>query len=131
MPGSAEPSRDTVKPRLAAMAVLALAGALCGCQKPLPLASRCTNLASAYLDPAWGPRQVVTHPYQGVGVSETISAQGRSVAVECSGGMTMGGPVLEPSETTVQGRVPAPGQIYPPTLGRWLTPDEARGAIRP
>jgi hypothetical protein len=108
--------------------MLALAGGLGGCDvSDAALQSGCADNASKFLDPAWAPRTVANYVKAPLDVSLTITAQGRTVKIDCP--MRVG-EVMEDSLMTVEGRIPNPGQLYMPVQARWLTKVELAARIK-
>ncbi|HZZ89816.1 MAG TPA: hypothetical protein VFE13_15925 [Caulobacteraceae bacterium] len=84
----------------------------------------CAAMADEYLDPHWGPREVSgDYPAAGGGVRAVIAAQAARVTVTCGIATGYGMHMLGDLET-IQGVEPAPGQLYLPGEGRWLTAAE-------
>jgi hypothetical protein len=111
-----------------AVAMLALTGGLGGCDvSDAALQSECVDNASKFLDPAWAPRTVGNYAHATLDVSLTITAQGRTVKIDCPMRVSEG---FAQYAMTIQGRIPEPGQLFMPAKNRWLTKEELAARVK-
>jgi hypothetical protein len=112
-----------------------IAAILAGCQPLSPqekaqqMIRDCAAEADEFLDPHWKQRQVTgIYPDPDGMVADVIAAQGAQVSVSCGVDAAYYTHVVA-SVAFIEGVEPAPGQLYLPTLHRWLTDEELHARL--